>query len=122
MAKNSLINYNNFFDKPLKTMNEHRFLIDNLFNDDFEDMFNDKSWIVEDDHYELIYDNIPEKLDTLNVTVENGSIKIEYSYKDNNSSQKFSAHRTLPEDCVFDKIEANVEDNVLKINIPRKEE
>lgn len=120
MEKNSLINCNNFFDKALETMNHNRFLLDNMFDDDFEDIFNDKSWIVEDDHYELVYENIPEKLDNLNVTVEDNSIKVEYSYKDDNSSQTFSAHRTLPEDCIFEKIEANVEDNVLKINIPRK--
>jgi len=84
-----------------------------------DDIFDDKSWIVKKDHYELKYGNIPNNLDTLNVSVEDNSIKIEYSYKDDNSSQSFSAYRTLPKDCDFAKISANVEDNVLSINIPR---
>ena len=112
MEKN-LINYRSFDN-----------LLEDLFGcfidkDIFDNTFDVKSLVETDNHYELKYPNIPEKLDKLNVTVEDNIINVEYSYKDKNSSQTFSASRTLPEDCDYDKISANVEDNVLVISIPK---
>lgn len=109
----------------------------NLFDDLFFDFFprrrnfleeiddlnkfygEDSSWIVKKDSYEMNIPNIPEKLDKLNVSVEDNAIKIEYSYKDEHSSQSFSSYRTLPEDCDYAKISANVENNVLTVVIPK---
>lgn len=112
-----LINYNRFnnaVEKVFDSLFSPNFLKD--FNDD---IFNDKSWVVKDNQYEMKFENIPDKLDNLNVSVEDNSIKIEYGYKDDNSSQTFSAYRSLPEDCDFEKISADVENNVLTIIIPR---
>ena len=86
-----------------------------------DDLLYDDSWIENEDSYELNFDNVPDNPDKIDVTVEDGVVKVKYSVKTKNFSSSYSYNRTLPEDCIYDEIKAELsEDNKLIVTVPKK--
>lgn len=86
-----------------------------------DDLLYDDSWIENEDSYELNFDNVPNNPDKIDVTVEDGIVKVKYSVKTKNFSSSYSYNRTLPEDCNYDEIKAELsEDNKLIVTVPKK--
>lgn len=86
-----------------------------------DDLLYDDSWIENEDEYKMFINNVPDNTDNIDVTVEDGSVKVKYSVKTKNFSSSYSFVRTLPEDSAYDDIRASLsEDNKLTITIPKK--
>lgn len=86
-----------------------------------DDLLYDDSWIENEDSYELNFDNVPDTPDKIDVTVEDGIVKVKYSVKTKNFSSSYCYNRTLPEDCNYDEIKAELsEDNKLIVTVPKK--
>jgi HSP20 family protein len=90
--------------------------------------------IAENENEIILTDDIPGvKMDDIEVKVENGTLSISGSREFQKQEQKGGYHRiersygsfhrafTLPESVDTDKVEANYEDGVLKVTLPKKE-
>lgn len=121
-----------FFASPLA-------LFEDVVNRFFNEPASARPWypavdIAENENEVVLTADIPGvKMDDIEVKVENGTLSISGSREFQKQAQKGGYHRiersygsfrrsfTLPESVDTDKVEANYEDGVLKVVLPKKE-
>lgn len=87
-------------------------------------------FVDKDDHYQLSFDVPGVKKEDINVEMVDGGILIsgerKYEHKENGYSEKsygkFERFFSLPKEIVEDKVEGRVEDGVLSLRLPKKEQ
>lgn len=90
-----------------------------LFGNSFRDFRLSEGFVEYEDRYVLKV-HIPVVGDSLEVTVEDGNLKISYNEKTENSVTQGSYSYSIPEDADVTTVDAQIDEKTLKVEVLKK--